>query len=409
MAHPAAPARLTAAGRLAVAGTGFARAFAELIIFGYLPIQLHSGGEERLTVLALITAIPALVRFVGAGAWGAASSRSGRVKPFLLLGFGGYLAVLLLLGVLLEPWASVLVVGAGSLLFSAVAPLAKSLVSLQTHGGVGRSLAGWLQAESMGWLVGGVAISLVGETAGGFQRLLGIAAGLIAMEGLLVLFTLPEVRPVVAERQGWGGTQALAGLLRRPQVWVPLAAFATLTVASEGTFTIYGVYLTGILSGSEGLYGASVTISTLLGVLAYRVLGALTHRLRPGGLLPAAAAAYGVSYLVMASWRAPLVMAALFALPLYSIAKAGVTWQVAQATDAAERSAAMGFLDGSEALAMGLGALAAGAIADGLGFGALFTAFAAAAGLVALASRRQPEAEAAGGRRSGAGSGRYSF
>lgn len=410
MAQPAAPARLSTAGRLAVAGTGFARAVAELIIFGYLPIQLHSAGEERLTVLALITAVPALIRFVGSGAWGAASSRSGRVKPYLVVGLGGYLAVLFLLAVLSEPWASVLVVGIGSLLFSAVAPLSKSLVSLQSQGGAGRSLAGWLQAESLGWLAGGVAISLVGETAGGFQVLLAISAGLITLEGLLVLFALPEVPAVTAGTEDQTPSLlGLARLLKSPRIWMPLAAFSTLVVASEGTFTVYGVYLTRFLGGSESLYGASLTISTLLGVLAYRLLGALTHRIRPERLLPVTAAAYGASYLVMAAWRDPLVMAALFAFPLYSIARAGVIWQVAQETTSAQRSAAMGFLDGSEALAMGLGALVAGAIADGLGFGVLFALFALAAGSVAVASSRHPDAEAAGGRRSEAGSGRYSF
>lgn len=403
-------APLTADARLAVAGTGFTRALAELLVFGYLPIQLHSAGEGRFTVLALVTAIPALVRFVASSFWGAASSRSGRVKPYLLLGFGGYIAVALLLMVLSNPWASILTVGAGSLLFSAVPPLSKSLVSLQGEGSSSRSLAGWLQAEALGWLAGGVAVSLAGETAGGFKLLLGVAAALMFLEALLILVALPEVRPVAVQPRHRGpGLLELAGLLRNPRVWVPLAAFVTLVIASEGTFTVYGVYLTGILGGSERLYGASLTVSTLLGVIAYRLLADFSHRVRPERLLPAAATAYGVTYAILAAWRDPWVMALLYSLPLFSIARAGVIWQVAQESTPAERSAAMGFLDGSEALAMGVGALAAGAIADGLGFGILFALFAAAAGLAAVASSRHPEAEAAGGRRPETGSGQYSL
>lgn len=409
MAHPDGPTPFSAAARLAVAGTGFVRAVAELIIFGYLPIRLHSAGEERLTVLALISAIPALVRFVGSGAWGAASSRSGRIKPYLVLGFAALLAVLLLLGRLTEPWAAVLAVSLGSLLFSAVAPLSKSLVSLLASGETSRSLAGWLQAESLGWLVGGAAISWVGTRPEGFQLLLALAAGLIAGELLLILMALPEVPAAAREEKAMPRLLDLAKAVASSRIWRALVAFATLTVASEGTFTVYGIYLTGILGGSERLYGASLTLSTLLGVATYWALGRFSHRLRPERLLPAAATAYGITYVIMTSWRDPLVMAALYALPLYTVARTGVIWQIARETAPTERSAAMGFLDGSEALAIGVGSLTAGAIADGLGFPALFTTFALAAGLVALASRRQPDAEAAGGRRSEAGSGRYSF
>src|SRR5690606_2693872 len=103
------------------------------------------------------------------------------------------LADLLLLGRLTEPWAAVLAVSLGSLLFSAVAPLSKSLVSLLASGETSRSLAGWLQAESLGWLVGGAAISWVGTRPEGFQLLLALAAGLIAGELLLILMALPEV------------------------------------------------------------------------------------------------------------------------------------------------------------------------------------------------------------------------
>src|SRR5690606_39179166 len=53
-----------------------------------------------------------------------------------------------------------------------------------------------------------------------------------------------------------------------------------------------------------------------------------------------------------------------------------------------ERSAAMGFLDGSEALAMGVGALASGALADRFGFTAVFTSFAAGALVIALLTAR---------------------
>src|SRR5690606_6180662 len=95
-----------------------------------------------------------------------------------------------------------------------------------------------------------------------------------------------------------------------------------------------------------------------------RALGRPSRRRRPERLLPAAPTAYGITYVIMASWRDPLVMAALYALPLYTVARTGVIWQIARETAPTERSAAMGFLDGSEALAIGVGSLTAGVIAD---------------------------------------------
>src|SRR5690606_41903799 len=63
---------------------GSARTTCETVVFAYLPIALYQQtGASGLVMIALMTAIPAVVRFFAAQLWGTAIDRRGRQKPFL--------------------------------------------------------------------------------------------------------------------------------------------------------------------------------------------------------------------------------------------------------------------------------------------------------------------------------------
>lgn len=385
------------------------RTFADLIIFGYVPLYLYTAGERSVFRLGLITAVPALVRFVAANFWGAVADVTGRLKLTLLVGILGYAAASVGLLFVSTGLQALAVVSVAASLYGALSPAGKTLVSLRpgAAGTPDRALAWWLQLESWGWALGSLAVALRERLGASPQFLLLAAGGLLVVELAWVAWKVPELagksltrstcepgrqspvtpRPRVPHdvaarfaelRDEWrrlygNGTLALL-----------LGVFALATLAGEASFTVFGFYVVGTLGGSEALYGTTLTLATALGLVAYSWLGAQGRRLSPGSLMVTGGMLYVVMYATMAAAPTALVAAAAFALPLYALVRAGATWTAGSLTGASERGGGMGALDGIEALAITLGALMAGAVGQTWGFRAVYAACAGVAVVLSL-------------------------
>ncbi|NLG70182.1 MAG: hypothetical protein GX496_11590, partial [Firmicutes bacterium] len=72
-----------------VLGASISRTFADMVIFGYVPLYLYTSGEQSVFQLSLVTAVPAMVRFVSANLWGSLADVTGRLKLVLLAGLLG--------------------------------------------------------------------------------------------------------------------------------------------------------------------------------------------------------------------------------------------------------------------------------------------------------------------------------
>ncbi|MBE3597810.1 MAG: hypothetical protein IMX02_03090 [Limnochordaceae bacterium] len=407
--HANAPGR---AGELAaVLGASLTRTLTELVIFGYVPLYLYASGERRITQLALVTALPALVRFVAANAWGALVDVTGRPERVLLVGIAGYWLASVGLLQVSTGLQAMMVVSLTAALFAALSPAGKALVSLvgETAGRAApgaaatsrdgrpaayRPLAWWLQLESWGWLLGSAAVAARGRLGLSPQGLLLVVAGVVTAQGVwagLALRGLPGGRKACAARS-WIATfrGRLAGMVAdwrrlygRGTMALLFAVFGLSALAAEASFTVFGFYFTGVLGGSESGYGVTVAASTGLGLLVYAVMGRPGVRLAPGPLMVTGAVLYGVTYAVMAAAPGALTAAIAFGLPVYALLRIGATWSAGALTRADERGGGMGGLDGAEALATALGALAAGLVADGWGLRAVYWAAAGVAALLA--------------------------
>ncbi|HEY8498765.1 MAG TPA: hypothetical protein VIK90_05910, partial [Limnochordales bacterium] len=177
-------------------------------------------------------------------------------------------------------------------------------------------------------------------------------------------------------------------LYGRGEMALLLAVFALATLAGEAAFTVFGFYLVGTLGGSESLYGATVALATGLGLVAYAWLGGRGQRYSAGDLIAAGALLYVAMFATMAGAPSALVAAGAFALPLYPLVRAGVTWSAGALTAEHERGGGMGALDGVEALATTLGAVAAGAVGRAWGLRAVYAGCAAAALVLSAAAWR---------------------
>ncbi|MEW6049312.1 MAG: MFS transporter [Bacillota bacterium] len=390
-----------------VLAASLSRTFAELIIFGYIPLHLYTGGERRILQLALITAVPALVRFAAANVWGAVADVTGRLKLTLLVGLLGYGAAAVGLLFASTGVHAMIVVSMAAALFASLSPAGKALVSLRPGpaGTPGRALAWWLQLESWGWMLGSLAVAIRERLGASPGSLLVAAAGLALLQALWVAWRVPELlrRPAreepapAGERtlRAAGVSQAIAGRFAELRdEWRRLygdrvlallfGVFGLAVLAGEASFTVFGFYVVGTLGGTESLYGATLTLATALGLVAYAWLTANSRRASPGNLMLTAGAPYIAMYVLMAAAPNALVAAVAFALPLYALIRAGATWAAESLTHASERGGGMGALDGMEAFSLALGAVMAGSVGDQLGLRAVYATCAGVALLLSL-------------------------
>lgn len=375
----------TKAALAAVLGSSLTRTFTELIIFGYVPLHLYGEGERRILALALITAVPALVRFVAANAWGALADVTGRYKVILVTGLAGYAAASVGLLFVRTGTQAMAVVTGGAVLFLALSPAGKSLVSLRP-GETYRALAWWLQLESWGWLLGSFVVGVradLGLPASGL--LMGVAALALAQ----ALWVAVAVDDPPRER-GLSPWQATAGgsrwlwqraseiaddcrrLYRHGALAMVFAIFGLAVLAGEASFVVFGFYVTGPLGGTERLYGFTTGLATALGLGVYALADAKRRRLAPDRLLLAGATGYVVLDAAMATARHPLVAAVAYGLPVYAVVRIGATWAAGSLTGRRERGGGMGGLDGAEALATALAGVVAGIVGDSWGLRAVY-------------------------------------
>ncbi|MFS8654236.1 MAG: MFS transporter [Limnochordia bacterium] len=364
----------------------------ESLVFAYLPIALYwRTGEQALPAIALITAAPAVVRFFAAQGWGVAIDRTRRQKPFIVAGLAAHAVLLALLAAAEDVGRAVLLVSAGAAVYSAVSPAARTAATLADERASGgraplRILPGLLKAESVGWLIGGMLPGyLLDHTALEMPSLLrgaGVLASLTALAAIIWLrdaamdparpghakegAAAPDPAPAPApprlEQPAAAAKDGLLTLYRRPEFAGLLLALFFIFFAREAFFTVYGIYLTE-LGGSTTLYGASISIATLLGIGLYDAAARLVRRWGDVRLVRVTGAVYVLGYGVTVLWPNPWVLAAYFSLPLFPFLTMASAAAAAARSEARERGRSLGILEAVDLLAVALGSTSAGSAA----------------------------------------------
>ena len=336
--------------RRALLAASAIEAFFLLTLLGYGPLYLHETFHASDLLASMAAAAPALAMFFGSTWWGHRLSGLG-TRRVAFVGIAGYFAAGLVIFLSPAPWVYIIGVMGATLLSSALAPA--TLTMLTVGGGdMGRRLAGRLQWQSSGWLLGGLvsgyAVSMVPR---GFAHLEAGLALLMVIPALLMMKEPGSLHMAPPMEERMSGATGLTVLLVLP--------FFLAYAGNEGFFTNFGLYLHA-LSIPTAWVGWSASISTALGWVMASSIGRWADRFGGKALLVRVLMAYTVMYLAMSLARSEIVVIIAFSVPLYPLLNIGIQRAVAESLPARLHGGAMGLINGASGLATTGGSLMMG-------------------------------------------------
>ncbi len=416
---PGAPLRMDSRdGWLYGWAVGYAAVGAASLLVPLYALAL--GGDA--TLVGLLAAAAAFAGVPGAVLWGGLAGRTRRRRPFLLVSLGATALVLAAAALVTEPWL-LLAVNAG--LWFAVSAAAPVLNLVMVDGVPEREWEarigllnayqgyGWVAGLALGTVWTALAPRFLGEV-NALRTLFALLAVGAAAGGLLVYRRYPDpVRLSEAyfrrvyrrlSRDGWGAGRVLRtvpygpsrvywGLatLRRGRVAElasPLGRYlAAVTLFSVGFAVFWGpmpAYL-AVEGISDGTTFLLFLVGNLGSAVTYSRVGAVSERVGPAPAQAAALAARVVLFPLVG-----VVGSIALGAPALAVCFAliGVTWAVIAVTTTSlvtrlamptQRGEAFGAQAALVGVGGGLGSVAGGALADGVGY---VTTFGVAAAVV---------------------------
>jgi DHA1 family multidrug resistance protein-like MFS transporter len=144
-----------------------------------------------------------------------------------------------------------------------------------------------------------------------------------------------------------------------------LCGVSILALVSESSFnSFFTIYLVDSLSGSRLMVGLAATATTLLGAIAFRIVGPLDDRFGRKPLFLLGTAGYMAYFATIYFVTNTLIVTILWTLPIYSLIQASAAALMSDYTSIADRGKGLGVLESAISLGGGLGPLIGGVIAD---------------------------------------------
>ncbi len=361
-----------------ILGAAFLEGLSLTLIQGYLPLYLRKAlGEPSYLTVALVLAVPALGTMVASNFWGGLSDVSGRLKPMILLGIAGYAAALGAIPAFRHGLGILVFVGLASLFYGTLAPSLKTYATLLRPDRKEHALAWVLMAQSTGWLAGsfGAGALLEKGIAAGFQAALWTCGALLAGHALLCALLLRDQRreplptPLVRERRGWIASLAadLASLYENPRL-LGLCVLSFFFVAGNYvTWGFFAVFMVERLDASVRTLRYALAASSALGIVSFLYIGPLIRNFGGRTILAVGVTLYLAMYLGIALARDPVVVGAIYALPLYSLVNVSANTLASEYSSPAQRGGGLGVLSGAYAIATIAGPVAGGLLSDRYG------------------------------------------
>ncbi|MDA8344600.1 MAG: MFS transporter [Thermaerobacter sp.] len=325
----------------------FWRAFGQIVIVSFVPLQLVSTGDHHYLALGFIYGLPFFMQLLFAPLWGRLLDRMRRPGVLAAIGFVGYAAMEAGTAVSGSQSGIFLSLALGGVLGAALSPAAKwqALRARDGH----RTLALALRAEAAGWLAGALLPAVFSAMGRDVFQLLGVTAVCTVLSAP-IFWPVADTAP--AEPELPPGDAAARRLPLGFWLFF-LGAFLQFLIG-ETFYAFYGVYLTRYLGGPLWLYSGSIAVTTVLGLLLYGFAARTTHRVGAGPVLIATSLVYLVSYGLLALFPSVPMAAITFSIPAFSFFRTAATIGIAHA--APNRSgSAMGMLDAAEGLASSIG------------------------------------------------------
>ncbi len=373
-----------------------------LMVYSPLVVKHLDGGG--FWAVSLLHALPSTMALVATQTGGVLADRHRDLVVFLAGGTSAMGAFLAVLSHCTSAAAYVLSVGLMAFFPAIIFCVSVAWVTLH-HPGREGELSGMLWAfESAGFafssfLWGNVMLSLplkarVGRVTDGLALAGFLLAFLILTCRNLLETSLPMRSPSEGAEEGRGEWAPGCGACAMDAVavvdeaeelgmWARLAALwrnaplrrvfmAVFIVCGSATFfySMYQLYFCEYLGGSGSLMGTSLGVTCVLGAFAFPLMGRLCDRIGHMRMLELVMDVYCVVYLLILAasvWGGPLLVAIVYALPLYPAFKVAGNSAAAEYTSEADRAGGVGIVESAYSAAALVGPLLGGLVAGGLG------------------------------------------
>jgi MFS family permease len=274
----------------------------------------------------------------------------------------------------------VLVVALMGLFSSSFIPIFAALAT-ETSTQYGRAIGGFWAAASLGYasstLIGGVLFQFLDPIY------LYVLGALYGYTGILVVSFLTKqgltiVKSAIRPEGYWS-------LLRQRNILI-LCGVSILALVSSSSFnSFFTIYLVNSLRGSRLMAGLAATATTLLGAIAFRVVGPLDDKIGRKPMFLLGAVGYAIYFATIYFVTNTVVVTILWTLPIYPLIQASAAALMSDYTSIADRGKGLGILESAISLGGGLGPLIGGIIADATQLqSVILFAFAAAIGSATL-------------------------
>ena len=328
------------------------------IIWAFLPIYLRSLGATYL-LIALVSLIPAIETIGFSPAWGGILDKTGRGNKILLVSILAQGVGFSLFPFLKSPEEFVLAVSLMGLFSSSFIPVYAAMATLSNRH-YGRAIGGFWTTALLGYasatLLGGILYQYLPVNSlfllGAIYGYAGTVVVLLASKDALALTKSLDI-----SRGYWG-------LLKQRNIAILCLLSISVLVSTSAFNSFFTVYLVDVLNGSRLTAGLAATGTTVLGIVAYRLVGPLNDKVGRKPVFMLGAAGYAAYFTILYFVTNVVVVTVLWILPIYPLVQSAAAALMSDYTSAADRGKGLGLLESAISLGGGLGPLAGGLIAD---------------------------------------------
>ena len=328
------------------------------IIWAFLPIYLRSLGATYL-LIALVSLIPAIETIGFSPAWGGILDKTGRGNKILLICILAQGVGFSLFPFLKTPEEFVLAVSLMGLFSSSFIPVYAAMATLSNRH-YGRAIGGFWTAALLGYasatLLGGILYQYLPVNS------LFVLGAIYGYAGTVVVLLAPKdaltlTRSLDISRGYWG-------LLKQRNIAILCLLSITVLVSTSAFNSFFTVYLVDVLNGSRLTAGLAATGTTVLGIVAYRLIGPLNDKVGRKPVFMLGAAGYATYFTILYFVTNVVVVTVLWILPIYPLVQSAAAALMSDYTSTADRGKGLGLLESAISLGGGIGPLAGGLIAD---------------------------------------------
>jgi MFS family permease len=226
----------------------------------------------------------------------------------------------------------------------------------------GRAIGGFWAFASLGFGIATITGGLLYE-AYGTTPLFALGA-LFGYAGVVTVFFTSKEAFYSPAFNVLMDTQGIGRLLRNRKI-AGLCILSALVILATSAFNVFfTIYLVNVLKGSRLMAGLAATGTTVLGALAYRIVGPLNDSLGRKPVFLAGALGYVAYFIAIYFIKNILVVALLWIIPIYPLIQSSAAALVSDYTSTGDRGKGLGLLEAAISIGGGIGPLVGGLIAD---------------------------------------------